>query len=433
MKNRYSTFFIAINTDGLKATLNKRKDYSMSKSIPIGAVIGLMAATSAVTFIIASNVSLDIFNEKVSSVSEKENLYSKLSEADLFARTNYVGEIDEDKMSDSIVKGYLNGLSDPYAVYYSADEYSSRAEEYTGFQTGLGFSYEKDTSGYAKITSITEGSAADESKLQVNDIIMAVNNVNLLAYPGGYTEAVKLFSSAEGTKVKLQIKRTDEDDKIDFENIDLVSTTNEIISVTGRVNDDKTAYIHISEFNDTTSEQFKNVLSDVLEKGAEKFIFDVRDNAGGKISALTDVLEQILPKGEMARAYYKSESKVLIETKDDDELSYPVAVLINNGTKGEAELFAYILKDEKEAVTIGKTSYGKGVIEEIFICSDGSAIEFSVATMQSNSKVNFTGIGLKPDYDVNQTAEINPYKLSVSEQDKYDTQLVKAYSVINTM
>ncbi len=404
----------------------------MGKSIPLGTAVGLMAVSAAVTYVITSNVSLGIFNEKISSVSEKEDMYSTLSEADSFARTYYISDIDPQKLLSSISKGYVNGLSDPYAAYYTADEFSLLTEQFSGYFTGLGFTYEKDPSGYAKVTSITEGSSADENGISAGDIVMAVNNVNLIAYPGGYNEAVKLFTPAAGTKVKLQLKRTDENDKVSFFNVDLVSSKTEIISVTGRTAGN-VGVIHISEFNDTTPEQFTYTVDMLLSEGADRFLFDVRDNAGGKISSLTAVLEEILPPCEAARAFYKANDEPLIETTDENQLNYPMAVLINNGTKGEAELFAYILKDEKNAVTVGKTSYGKGVLQETFRLSDGGAIKFSVASMQSKSRVNFTGIGIKPDYDVNQTSDINPYKLSASEQDKFDAQFIKARSIIEAM
>ncbi len=401
----------------------------MNKKIPLGVVIGLMAITAAATFVITSNVSLDIFNKRALLVNEKEAVYSKLSEADGCVRTYYIKDINEDELPDDIVRGYLNGLGDPYAVYYTADEYASLTPEYTGYLLGLGFSWERDVSGYAEVTGVVEGSSADENDIDPGDIIMAVNNTNIISYPGGINEAVKLFKAPEGTKVKLQIKRPAEDGSAEFLTVDLISSLNAVISVTGRIKGD-TGYIHITEFNDETPGQFTDVLAQLKEKGAEKYIFDVRDNPGGTIESLTGVLEEILPPCEAARAFYKASDKPLVVTEDDTTLDAPMAVLINNGTKGEAELFAFILRDEKDAVTVGRTSFGKGVIQETYKCSDGSALKFSVASMQSKSRFNFTGVGLKPEYEVDQNADIDPFKLSASEQEQYDLQLIKAYEVV---
>ena len=404
----------------------------MNKKISLGTVIGLMALTAALTFVITSNFSLKMFNEKVRSVSEKESFYNKLSETDSLARTYFVSDINDKDMPDDIVKGYISGLDDPYSTYLTPDEYAASGSEYSGSVIGLGFYWEKDVSGYPKVTDVTAGSSADEYGLQAGDIVMAVNNTNILAYPGGYSEAVKLFTSSEGTKVRLHMKRINDEGEAEFYNPDLVSSFNDIISVTGRIKN-TTAYIHITEFNDTTPQQFKDVLGQLKDKGAEKYIFDVRDNSGGKAESLTAVLDVLLPPCEAARAFYKASDEPYIVTSDEDSLDAPMAVLFNNGTKGEAELFAYILKDEKSAVTIGRTTFGKGVIQETYKCSDGSAVRFSVASVQTKSRFNFTGIGIKPDYDVVQNAEVNPFKLSATEQELYDSQLIKAYEIIEAL
>lgn len=404
----------------------------MNKKISLGTVIGLIALTAAVTFVISSNFSLRTFNEKVRSVSEKESFYNKLSETDTLARTYYISDINDKDMPDDIVKGYINGLDDPYSAYLTPEEYAAAASEYSGSVIGLGFSWEKDVSGYPRVTDVTAGSSADEYGIRAGDIVMAVNNTNILAYPGGYTEAVKLFTSPEGTKVRLHTKRINEDGVAEFFNPDLASSYNDIISVTGRIKD-KTAYIHITEFDDATPEQFRDVLDQLKNKGAEKYIFDVRDNRGGKAESLTAVLDVLLPPCEAARAFYKATDEPYIVTEDEESLDAPMAVLINNGTKGEAELFAYILKDEKNAVTVGRTSFGKGVIQETYKCSDGSAVRFSVASVQTRSRFNFTGIGIKPDYDVAQNTESDPFKLSATEQELYDSQLIKAYEIIEAL
>lgn len=403
----------------------------MSKKISVGTAVGLMAITAAVTFIITSNVSLNMFNKKIGNVSEKQEFYSKLSEADSFARHYYAGEINEKKLLDDIALGYINGLGDPYAAYYSAEQYVALSAENTGVSTGLGFLWDKDPSGYFRITGIIEGKSAEENGLEPGDIIMAVNNTNIIAYPGGASEAAKLFTAAEGTKVKLHLKRINEDGTVEFINSDLFSTTTEIISVSGRMIN-SIGYIRISEFNENTPGQFDQVLDRLMEKGAKGYIFDMRGNSGGSINALGQILERLLPAGEIVRAYYNNYDEAVISAENDDCVSGKLAVLINNGTKGEAELFAYALRDNAAAVTVGKTTYGKGVLQETYKLSDGSAVKLSIASLQTASSGNFTGRGLKPDFDVNLSAEIDPFKLSGSEQLLYDEQLIKAVEAAET-
>ncbi|MGN1089512.1 MAG: S41 family peptidase, partial [Huintestinicola sp.] len=181
------------------------------KKVSVGITIGLMAITAAATFIITSNATLEMFNNKIKSVNEKQEFYSKLSEIDTYIRTHYVGDMDEGTLIEGMVGGYISGMGDSYAEYITAEEYQRRLNEQTGIVDGLGFTYAKENSGYIEITEVAPGSAADEAGLQAGDIITSVNNTDVIAFTGGYDEAVRLFSCSEGTRVKLTVKRTDED------------------------------------------------------------------------------------------------------------------------------------------------------------------------------------------------------------------------------
>ena len=193
-----------------------KRNNAMKKKISIGITIGLMAITAAVTFMITSNVTLEMFNNKIKSVSEKQEFYSKLSEIDTYSRTHYIGDIDETRLIEGMVRGYIGGVGDIYAEYLTAEEYAKRQTGQTGVSVWLGFNYEKEPSGYIRITDVPPGTSAEESGLLAGDIITAVNNTDVIAFEGGYDEAVSLFSCEEGTRVKLYVKRTNDDGTNDF-------------------------------------------------------------------------------------------------------------------------------------------------------------------------------------------------------------------------
>ena len=404
----------------------------MGKKFSIGTVIGISAVTAAVTFVITGNVSLNLFNKKIRSVSEKQDFYIKLSEADNFVRSNYINEIDEKQLLDDIMSGYIQGLDDPYARYYSADEYASQTAEYTGKITGLGFTWEKDSAGYAVIDSIYKGSPAEEYGLVKGDVVMAVNNVNINSYPGGYQSAVGVFSSPDGTKVKLHIKRTNTDGTTVFRNLDMIAAETDIISVTGSIRGN-IGYIRISSFNDLTAGQLSPILDVLSENGADKYIFDVRDNKGGSLESLSAVLELLLPSGDIVTADYPTHQDVAVRTNDEIALNGTAAVIVNSGTIGEAELFAFALRDELGAVIVGKNTYGKGVIQETYKCTDGSAVRFSSASVHTKNSGDFNGIGLRPDYDISLPAGVDPFRLTAAEQEMYDSQLIKAIEVVSAV
>ena len=258
----------------------------MSIKVSLGTAVGLMAITAAVTFIITSNVTLDRFNQKIKSVSEKQEFYSKLSEIDTYSRTHYISEIDESKLIEGMVSGYISGIGDSYAEYLTAEQYAQELNEESGVSVGLGFNYEKENGGYIKITEVVPASSADDAGLMAGDIITAVNNTDVIAFAGGYDEAISLFACEEGTRVKLYIKRTEEDGSTDFITYDVTAQRTEKVTVTGRLLTPTLGYIRIASFTEKTESQLKAKLDELISAGAEGLIFDLRNNEGGTMSML---------------------------------------------------------------------------------------------------------------------------------------------------
>lgn len=404
----------------------------MNRKIPLGIAIGLMALAAAVTFIITYNFSLDTFNSKVRSVSERESIYAQLSEMDKYVRSNFWGTIDEDLLTNSIMTGYITGLDDRFAKYYSAEEYVQQTQTESGITVGLGFSWEKEESGYIKVTEVTAGSSADQAGLVAGDVITAVNNTNVIAYENGYDEAVSLFKCDEGTKVKLHLKRVNEEGATEFPAVEVVSERMEIISVTGRLMDN-IAYIKITTFNEKTPDQFKHELDKLIGDGAEMLIFDIRNNLGGLTESLQGTLDAILGDSDVVTAYYKNSSEVVVHTTEAEQVRMPMAIIVNGNTASCAELFAFALRDEANAQIVGTTSYGKGVMQKTHKLTGGSAVKITVATLQTKNSGDYNGIGIKPNFEVALPAEVDLSALSEEQQLVYDTQLIKAIEVVSTI
>ncbi|MDE7301992.1 MAG: PDZ domain-containing protein [Oscillospiraceae bacterium] len=404
----------------------------MNKKISLGITIGLMALSAAVTFIITYNFSLNVFNSKVRSVSEREVIYAKLSEMDKYVRANFISDIDEDMLTNCIMSGYASGLNDRYAQYYSAEEYAQQTQKESGVTIGLGFNWEKEESGYVKITSVMANSSADRAGLVAGDVITAVNNTDVIAYEKGYDEAVSLFNCDEGTKVKLHIKRLNDEGISEFFPVEVVSEKTEIISVTGRLIDN-IAYIKITTFNEKTPEQFGNTLNRLISSGAEMAVFDVRDNLGGLTNSLQSTLDCILGDCDVVTAYYKDSSETVIHTTEAEQIKMPMVVLVNGNTASCSELFAFALRDEANAQIVGTTSYGKGVMQKTHKLSGGAAIKITVATLQTKNSGDYNGTGIKPNFEVALPADVDLSTLSEEDQLLYDAQLTKAIEVVSTI
>jgi len=404
----------------------------MNKKISLGIAIGLMALSAAVTFIITYNFSLEVFNSKVKSVSEKESIYTKLSEMDKYVRANFISDIDEDMLTDSIMKGYAAGLDDRYAQYYSPEEYAQQTQKESGVTVGLGFNWDKEESGYIKVVSVMENSSAERAGLLEGDVITAVNNTDVIAYENGYDEAVSLFNCDEGTRVKLHVKRQGGEGESEFLPIEVVCEKTEIISVTGRLIDN-IAYIKISTFNEKTPEQFGNMLNSFISQGAEMAVFDVRDNLGGLTVSLQGTLDCILGDCDVVTAYYKDSSEVVIHTTEAEQIKMPMAVLVNNGTASCSELFAFALRDEAGAQIVGTQSFGKGVMQKTHKLMGGAAIKITVATLQTKASGDYNGVGIKPNFEVALSAETDLKDITEEEQIRSDAQLAKAIEVVQTI
>ena len=185
----------------------------------------------------------------------------------------------------------------------------------------------------------------------------------------------------------------------------------------------------MSNFDETTVDDFKYAVSDLKSQGVKGLIFDVRNNPGGLLDSVADVLDYLLPEGDLvSETNKKGETKVLC-TSDSSCIELPMVVLVDGETASAAELFAADLRDFKVAELVGQTTYGKGIMQGAFPLEDGSAIKMTIAYFNPHSGVNFNGVGLKPDYEVALTTE---QKLNFDTLDETsDPQLMKAIEVLN--
>lgn len=404
----------------------------MNRKISLGAAIGIMALIAAATFIITYNYSMNVFNATVKNVSEKEENYAKLSEMDKYIRGNYLGEIDEQLLTDSTMNGYVEGIGDPYAVYYTAEEYAQILQSDAGVTVGLGFTWEREESGYIKVVSVKDGSPASSAGVKSGDIITAVNNTDVIAYENGYEEASGLLSCAEGTKVKLYIKRVGENGLSDFFSVDLISAKTEVISVSGSLIEN-VGYISITAFNEKTAAQLRNTLTKVIEGGAESLVFDLRGTSGDLMSALGDSLDCIIGDCDVIKAKFSDREEYVVKTTEAEKISMPMAVIVNSGTASCGELFALALRDESKAQLVGTSTAGKGVMQYTHKLSGGAAVKLTVATVETKNSGKFDGTGVKPNFEVALPSDVDLGALTEENRLTLDTQLIKAVEVVQTL
>ncbi|MCR5599258.1 MAG: S41 family peptidase [Ruminococcus sp.] len=391
----------------------------MNKKISLGLALSLIAIASAVTFILTSFFSLQSFNKKVIDVNEKSKKYNSLQTLDSYVREHYLGDIDESELSDGILKGYISGLDDKYSRYLSADEYIAEQNEDEGQLVGLGLTLSKDESGYIRIDEIMPDSPVIEAGLKVGDIITLIDGIDVLE--AGFDESVEAMRGLEGSEIKLTVRRGGIDKDYTFTRRSI-----EMITVNGEMITDRIGYIQITSFKKNTPEQFVDTLERLTSNGAKAIIFDVRDNSGGLVSALSDCVDPLLPEGVIATAEYKDGHSETIVYSDESSLNIPMVVLVNENTASAAELFAASLRDVGGAALVGGKTYGKGVMQQTteFDNTKG-AVVLTVAKYRTAVSECYDGVGLTPDYPVDNPDEV--------EDRSDDDQYYKALEVANML
>lgn len=392
----------------------------MNRKISIGGAVTLAIMFSTVTFIMTMIYAQKTFDSRVFSIKERETMYAKLAEVDRLVRQNYFNTIDEEKLRDELVAGYVRGIGDNYGMYLTAEQYAAAMSSYEGQMVDIGVLPAQDGSGYIRVEEVYADSPAQVAGLQKDDIIVKVDELAVNAQ--NYEQAVEALQGEPGTNVTLLVRRAGDEQSysITRRRVDVMTVDYRLIQNVG--------YVRIQEFNDNTPAQFERAIGRLLDQQVEGLVFDVRNNPGGTIPSVVDILDQLLPEGPIMSAVDKAGNVRLSYQSDARSVDLPMAVLINAKSASAAELFAQALKDYNMAKTVGVTSYGKGSMQEIHKLSDGSALDITVARYNPPFSPNFEGIGVKPDYEVKLTPD---QEALLEDLDEYsDPQLKKALEVV---
>lgn len=319
-----------------------------------------------------------------------EEKFERLAALDHYVQQNYYTDFDEEALMDSMLKGYVAGLGDRYSQYLTAEEYGALMAKESGRTIGIGVTVMQNQEGYPEIIEVQENSPAEKAGLHPEDVIIAIEGEDILQT--GYMESIDKIKGEEHTAVNLTVRQNGKERKIA-----VVRETFDIATVSGELLEGHIGYIRIVSFRENTTEQFHNILQDLLRQGADSLIFDVRDNGGGLLSALEKMLDPILPEGEIATATYHNGVTETVMTSDEEELDMPIAVLVNGNSASAAELFSASLRDFRQAKLIGTQTFGKGIMQVTTRMQDGGGLTLTVATYQTTASPCYHGVGLTPD------------------------------------
>ena len=399
----------------------------MSKKVSLGVAATVTLIAMAVTFSMTMTVSMNMFNNTVSSVKNKERMYNKLSEVDRYVRANEYFDINDDTLNDTIASGYMLGISDRYARYYSAKAYSERVGLANGRLMGIGVAVVKDpSSGYARIIRVYDNTPATNVGLEVGGFITAIGDTSTRSMSDTAAMTSALLGE-EGSTVNIKYLTPLREEQ-SFEIAHANYTTPSISTV--RLMDNGVGYLRIDSFTSGTAVEFRNAVNSLTNQGATSLIFDLRDNSGENLNAALVATDYCVPSGLIAQSQDKGGNVTDLRMSDENEITLPMVCLVNGSTASGAELFANALHKMAGATIVGSTTAGKGVLlSDPQSLSDGSAVVITVGILLDNEGKNWNGTGLTPDVDASLTndEQSSYYDFTVDS----DPQITKAINAIS--
>lgn len=387
----------------------KRKNKIFLKGFLCG--IGAMLVIAAVAFVGTGGVSLYLNQfapvEKANESTQIPEQGGPLSMVSVFTREllekeqllqsiineNYLGEVEIEEIQEGILSGLVEGLNDPYSVYYSKEEYKKIAESITGSFYGIGVTVDNfEDTHYVELLQIIEDSPAEKAGLKAGDVIYKVDGMQITDQ--SLDEIVALIRGEKGTEVVLTIARQGAGDYMDFS---VVRDEVKNITVSSMMLDDKAGYLAISQFTSNTAEEFRTEYEKLQEEGMEQLIIDLRGNPGGLYSSVCEILDGFLSEGLIV--YTEDKKGERLEETADSEILYqvPIAVLVNDRSASASEIFAGVVKDREIGIVVGTTTFGKGVVQKTYPLTDGSGLKLTISKYFTPNGIDLNGVGIEPD------------------------------------
>ena len=334
----------------------------------------------------------------------------------------YLGEVDNDEMAEGVYAGLVYGLGDVYSRYYTADEYAQETASTDGAYAGIGVSIQKNKNGGVQIAECYEGGPGADAGLQTGDVITAINDTDVTDME--LSDVVSLIRENKDKTLVLTVFRENEEKSREI-SVDVTDV--ELPSVFGEMLDKKTGYIQITQFTGVTPQQYKDMFTELKDKGMERLVIDLRDNPGGLLTSVCDILREILPEGLIVYTEDKYGNREEETCDGKHQLDMPLAVLVNENSASASEIFAGAVQDHGVGTIVGTTTYGKGVVQELRQLSDGSAVKLTVSNYYTPNGNSINKVGIKPDVEVKLASELlNKDEITHEE----DNQLQKALDVI---
>lgn len=359
---------------------------------------------------------------------DRYSIYEQKPKAELAAKTaqlylefyfDATSTADTDLVTDRLITCFVEATGDKYAIYRTASEYEQYNTDMSGTFVGIGvYVRYSEAERKLQVIEVIEGSGAEDAGILAGDLLTEVDGIRLTDV--GYDTFVSKIRGEEGTTVNVKVLRGDEE-------LTFTPTRKQVTEKTVKysIDEDLIGYLQITAFKNNTATQFKEAIDALETKGCRGIIFDLRDNPGGYLLSVVEVIDYIVPVGTRIASYTDSTHEVVYEAESEHALTVPITVIFNEYTASAGELFSAAMRDFAamnllECTTVGINTYSKGVMQNTGVFNDGSTLTFTIAYYNPPCDVNYDGIGVSPDVEVEWIAGT-------------DTQLDAAYTEITKL
>lgn len=402
--------------------MEEKRKYNIYKTIMI------IVLTAFITFIITALVGYNYVTKGdgakllVRETSSNQDLIVQLEKYKSIIDEFYLGEVNEEDLKEGAIKGYIEGLGDPYTEYISKEEMKEYMEDTLGNYVGIGiYMLLDEENGKIKVLAPMKGSPAETVGIKSGDIIETVDGEEYTK--DEMSEVANKIKGKEGTTVKLGIKRGEEN--LEFE----VTRQNiKVNPVEGKILENNIGYVQFASFDETTYEDFKAKYEELKNQGITSLIIDLRNNGGGLVDQATDIADLFVEKDTpLLYEVDKDGNEEIVKAEDDVTINIPTIILTNENTASASEILAGALKDLGKAKIVGTKTYGKGIIQQIIPLNDGSGIKITTEEYQTPNRNKIHEVGIEPD-EIVELPETVTNVLEILEDQ--DTQLQKAIELL---
>jgi len=379
----------------------KNNIYRTTMIIIVTALITFLLTTALLyTYYFKGNGKIDVLTKYIET-SESDVLSARIEIVKKYLDNYYVGELNQEKMIESAVKGYIEGTEDEYTEYLTADEYQDLLTSVNGAYTGIGIYMLQDIYGNTIVLLPIEGSPAEEADIRSGDIISKIDGEDCIHMD--IDLVASKIKGEEGSKVQLEIIREDE---IIYKEVTRREV--EIKYIYSELLENNIGYIQLLSFDEECTTKFKEHLESLQNQGAKSLIIDLRNNSGGMVNEAITMSELFLKdESIIMKSYDKSGNEKIVKSNNKEPIETEVVILLNENSASATEIFAGALKDNNKATLIGKTTFGKGVMQQLFPIRSGGVLKITIEEFKTPNGDSINDVGITPDIEVDESEDIN--------------------------